>query len=88
MKDKKPAPKAARPPRNMSKAVMRRYFGNSEFHYIKTCTHDTKRVGLCSFCKIIEKEAQTYLRDERAGKELQRLHGFYRRAGTKYVRIA
>ena len=82
MKGKKQqAHKPGGPPRNMDKATAKRYYGNTELHYLKTCTHDVRRSGLCSFCKIIEKEAQKYLSEERAKKDLQRQHGFYRRAG-------
>lgn len=65
----------------MTKAAMRRFYGTPEFHYIQTCTHDIKRKGMCSFCKIIETEAVQYLKEEEVKKNTQRLHGFYRRAG-------
>jgi hypothetical protein len=74
----KPGP----PKKKMDKAAMRRFYGNPEFHYIKSCTHDVKRKGMCSFCKLIEIEAVNYLKEERSKKDLQRLHGFYRRAGV------
>ena len=68
--------------KTMSKAAMRRFYGNPEFHYMQTCTHDVKRKGMCSFCKLIEKEAVAYLQEEQASKHTQRLHGFYRRSGV------
>lgn len=66
----------------MSKAAMRRFYGTPEFHYIQTCTHDVKRKGMCALCKLIEKEATVYLREEEVKKDTLRLHGFYRRAGV------
>lgn len=75
------------PKKNMDKATMRRFFGTQEFHFIKTCTHDIKRKGMCSFCKLIDSEAVSFLKEERVKKDMQRLQGFYRRAGKNYFSI-
>ena len=79
-----PQRKVIEPPKKkaLTKAAIRRLYGKPEFHYIQSCSHDVKRKGKCPLCKLIEKEAVTYLKEEAAQKDVQRFQGFFRQAGS------
>ena len=87
VKRRPPPPERGQDRGGRAQAPPSRKFGDSQLDYIQTCKHDLRSGRdplLCSFCRVVRRELDSFFTKEREAKDRSRHESLIRRASQRF----